>query len=126
VSVGTLLASLLLLALAFFGPRRLRGRGSAVDLCAAMLATTMASPIAWEHHYGVLLPIGAVLLAALWTRRRALAALAVAWLAAAHYFPATESLALPLGIVQSYLLFAALGMLALLLSRQALPDPAPH
>jgi hypothetical protein len=63
VHAGSLIAAGLLLAAALFVPARGR-RGSACDLCAMALALTMASPVAWEHHYGVLLPIFAVLLVA--------------------------------------------------------------
>ena len=34
------------------------------DFCLMALSCTMASPIAWEHHYGILLPIFAVLVVA--------------------------------------------------------------
>ena len=61
---GTLLAAALLLGTALLAPARGRGRGSACDASAMVLALTMASPVAWEHHYGVLLPIFALLLAA--------------------------------------------------------------
>ncbi|MDR7519558.1 MAG: glycosyltransferase 87 family protein [Armatimonadota bacterium] len=36
------------------GPRR---DGSVIDLGAVLVGITMASPIAWEHHYGILLPV---------------------------------------------------------------------
>jgi hypothetical protein len=39
------------------------------DLMIALLVATMASPVAWTHHYGILLPICAAVLPALLQRR---------------------------------------------------------
>jgi hypothetical protein len=64
VYYGTTISSLALLALGLFGLRR-QGRGSALDLGMAALCCTLASPVAWEHHYGVFLPVYAVLYTAL-------------------------------------------------------------
>lgn len=55
----TLLTSLLLLGLVLW--RRRGERPSTADFCAMALGATMASPIAWEHHYGILVPIFAFL-----------------------------------------------------------------
>jgi alpha-1,2-mannosyltransferase len=57
VHVATMLSSALFLAIALWRPREARARGGDVDFMVAGLAATMASPIAWEHHYGVLLPM---------------------------------------------------------------------
>lgn len=54
---GTLLTSLALLGSAFFRPFRKGPSGGSIDFSVAILSVTMASPIAWEHHYGVLFPI---------------------------------------------------------------------
>jgi hypothetical protein len=76
---------------------------------------TIASPIAWEHHYGVLLPIFAILFANMVGERARLAWLAASYLLAANFFLAANALAgSALNIVQSYLLAAALVALALL------------
>jgi len=64
VYAGTLAGGALLLAAGLFWPLRLRPRADALDLAGFALALTLASPLAWEHHYGVLLPILAVALAA--------------------------------------------------------------
>ena len=61
VHAGTLVVSAGLLLAALWRPPP-SARGGAMDLCAAMLATLLASPIAWEHHHGLLLPVFAVLL----------------------------------------------------------------
>lgn len=55
VYVGTLVSSALIL-LAVFWPNRLppaAGSRRTADLAVAIMGSTMASPIAWEHHYGV-------------------------------------------------------------------------
>ena len=59
----TLASTVLLIAAALFWRRR-RGRPAGTeDFLIAALTFTMASPIAWEHHYSVLLPIFAAALA---------------------------------------------------------------
>jgi hypothetical protein len=60
VYVGTLATSALLLLSALWPLRR--GRGQALDFALMLLAATLASPIAWTHHYGILLPLYALLL----------------------------------------------------------------
>lgn len=57
VYYGTLAFSVLLLVLSFFSlrqPGHARTHASLAELQAAALAFTLASPIAWEHHYGIL------------------------------------------------------------------------
>ena len=54
---ATMASSVVLLALALAPPREGPARAGLVDFCLMGLAATMASPIAWEHHYGVALPI---------------------------------------------------------------------
>jgi hypothetical protein len=59
----TLVSSLVFLALAFWLPAGgRRTSGSAFDLVIVLAAATIASPVAWEHHYGTFLPIFAVAL----------------------------------------------------------------
>ena len=57
VALTTALSSLFFLAMALI-PRRDRERGAPapLDFTLMGLVATLASPIAWEHHYGVLLP----------------------------------------------------------------------
>lgn len=64
IYAATLATSAALLAAGLFAPPRREKRGDALDLAGFALALTLASPLAWEHHYGVLLPIFALLLAA--------------------------------------------------------------
>jgi alpha-1,2-mannosyltransferase len=115
VHAGTAAGSAVLLALGLLGPLRRQGRGSALDLGVAALCCTLASPVAWEHHYGVFLPVYAVLYAAL--RRQG--AGPVSWLALGTSFALTGNLflflnrwtAAPFNLLQSYAFFG--GLLAL-------------
>lgn len=63
VRVGTLATSVLLIAGVLLYRRKQPSH--LLDLQAAALAFTMASPIAWEHHYGILPPILAALYVAI-------------------------------------------------------------
>ncbi|MDM0107898.1 glycosyltransferase family 87 protein [Variovorax sp. J22R24] len=60
VHMATLASSALILGAAMFW--RLRKRPTLIDMSLVMLSLTIASPVAWEHHYGVLFPIFAVML----------------------------------------------------------------
>ncbi len=57
---ATLLSSALLLGLALLWKwdwRKITGPAGAVEMSIVMLSLTCASPIAWEHHYGIMLAI---------------------------------------------------------------------
>lgn len=128
VYAGTLVASVAFLAAGLFWPIRARARADAVDLSGFALALTLASPLAWEHHYGVLLPIFAVSLAALLERRAwsalALPVFGLCALLASNYWEVLGRLS---GTVwnplQSLLLFVSLALLALLLALRREPAP---
>jgi alpha-1,2-mannosyltransferase len=66
VYYGMLISSVLLLTVAVWP---IQAGRSAFDLALAVLAATMASPVAWEHHYGVLLPVLAATVPALMRTR---------------------------------------------------------
>jgi len=55
VYVTTLVTSILIIVFALFW--RVKKTPTDIDLSIIILAATIASPIAWNHHYGVLLPI---------------------------------------------------------------------
>lgn len=55
VYYATLLSSLVLLLLALFWA--VRRKPGMLDYAIVLLSLIMASPIAWEHHYGILLPV---------------------------------------------------------------------
>ena len=66
VYLGTYASSLLLIGFALFynGTRRASEKAAMLDFALASLSVTMASPVCWEHHYTVLLPLFAVALPA--------------------------------------------------------------
>ncbi len=122
VRVATLAAGVAFTALALGQALR---RGNALDRAAALatagICVAMASPIAWEHHFGALLPGFAVALVALLPQRGPARWrwLATCYLVAGNAISAANWLwATPLNPLQSYLFFAALGLLALLLRPQ--------
>jgi alpha-1,2-mannosyltransferase len=85
------------------------------------LGATLASPIAWEHHYGILFPIFVCLWLILWFGDSPLksiwakVAFVICYLFAANVIPFTKFLADSyLNILQSYLFFAACGVFILL------------
>jgi alpha-1,2-mannosyltransferase len=111
----TLATSLCLLLFALIVPLRRQRRESVVDLCLMAIACTMASPIAWEHHYGVALPVFAVLLAACLDNRSRLVLLGVSYVLMSTFVSAANLLAdTPLNVLQSTLFVGALILLALL------------
>jgi hypothetical protein len=92
--------------------------GDVGDFCLMTLAVTMASPIAWDHHYGVLVPIlaacGPAIVARQVVGRWTWPALIAAYLVASQFFPFMNGFAgTPLGVLQSYLLAAACGVFVL-------------
>lgn len=112
VYAGTVASAALLLALALHVLARAPDKGGPTDFSLMTLTATMASPIAWEHHYGVLLPIFAFLLPRLLAQpvlgRLTLPCLAVAYVVASNSFMVTNRWARTrLGLFQSSLLGAA-------------------
>lgn len=121
IYTGTLFATIAILAFALMTRRGPTPTASLFDFMLAALAFTAASPIAWEHHYGVLAPMIAALFAISLMRasggqeRYQTLALALCVIFIANCFVMTRELtAAPFNIAQSYLYFAALGVLALL------------
>jgi hypothetical protein len=122
VFAAGVVVSLALLGAALFG--RVRGtRGGALDLAAMLLAVTLASPIAWEHHYAVLAPILCLLLPEVLKPQ---APLYERWLLLGAYLLSANFLALaqrlaptPWNPLQSYLYAAALLVFLLLFRRRA-------
>jgi hypothetical protein len=79
------------------------------------LSITIASPIAWEHHYGTILPVFAVLLPSVIGNRRRLILLILSYIVISNFIPVTNLLASSvLNVAQSYLLAGALITLVLL------------
>ncbi len=127
VYITTLVSGIALLATALLYRRG--ERASTIDLALMMLSLTMASPIAWEHHYGVLLPILAIAAPAALQRqalgRYTWAVLLAAFVLASGRYDAVNRLAdTPFNPLQSYLLFGAALTLLLLYRIQAKPQAA--
>jgi hypothetical protein len=115
VSSGTLVASLVLLSAALFRRGNKGDPDRSFDFCTMALSITIASPIAWEHHYGTIFPILAVLLASVIGDRRRLLLLTVSYVLISNYIPVTNLLAATVfNVAQSYLFVAAITVLLLL------------
>lgn len=122
---STTISSALLVAAALARPAARRG-GDAVDFSLLALTATVASPIAWEHHYGILPPIYAATLGAFVATpllgRARLPLLAVSFGLTSNELGITNRLAdTDWNFLQSYLFFGAL-LLLLLLHRLRLAD----
>ena len=91
VTAVTLTTSALLLGAALY-PRAWDRRGGMADFCGIAIAATAASPIAWEHHYGILFPIFLVM-ASMAANRTEIAILAVAYALVADAWSPLNALA---------------------------------
>jgi len=112
---ATVVSSVVILAFALVPPREGPARGGLADFSLMGLAATMASPIAWEHHYGVALPIF-VVAERFVTGRAARLALAASYVLVASCFWITKALAASrLNVLESYLFFGAIVLFVLLL-----------
>jgi hypothetical protein len=112
---STLTSSLALLGFALLRSRRRDANGSVIDLALMALACTMASPIAWEHHYGITLPIYAVLLVCSLGDHKRLTWLAISYVLVSTFVPATNLLAgSGLNVLQSTLFAGAVGLCVLI------------
>jgi alpha-1,2-mannosyltransferase len=115
IYAGTVATSLAILSAALLRRGREGDPNRVFDFCTMALSVTMASPIAWEHHYGIIFPIFAVLLASVIGHRARLILLAMSYVVISNFFPIVNLLAPTVfNVAQSYLLFAALIVLALL------------
>lgn len=148
VHYGTLAFSAVLLALCFWSlrqqarrqPARTRAPASLAELQAAALAFTLASPIAWEHHYGIL-PAAYLVAFTVCLQRHSdpgriarWLALAVSYVLMAFSVPAWSELwpGSPWNLAQSHHFIGALLLLWLLLAlihrqtQTSTPRRAPH
>jgi hypothetical protein len=128
----TLITGLILIGAALFFPWG-KLRGSTGDLAATGLASVASSPMAWEHHYGIVFAIAAWVWFAYgcWQRRPPWL-LALASFLTLNALTSTNFLAPYLGwnFLQSYLYFGALLMLFVLMRlarnvTNGVADPAP-
>jgi hypothetical protein len=118
VYLGTLATSAVILAVAMFFPLRDGRGGTLLDFLGAGLSFTMASPIAWEHHYGWTPVIYVAVLFALLdrgasqARQFGLATLCLSFLITSHWLGG------------SWMLWAYIALLALVYAVNAM-DAAP-
>lgn len=117
VYYGSLLVTVLLLLGAFILPVRAGAKASYWDIGIMILSATAASPVAWEHHYGVVIGLFAAALPLIWVREpKAVWILALSYLLVSNCFTITNALAeYPLiNAAQSYLYTGILLFLYLL------------
>jgi len=121
VYFGGLLAAILLIGASLWPKANSTQVLGLFDFQAAALAYTMAAPIAWEHHYGILPPIFAGLVAALMSapesahRNKNLLMTAGVFLLSAICITSHKYIsATPLSMLHGYLFVAGLLMLGLL------------
>ena len=119
----TTISSAAILLLAILRRNRDNDPDRVVDFCTMAVSATVASPIAWEHHYGVLFPVFAVVLVGALRSRARLPWLIASYVLASNYFIAAQLLAPTFwNFLQSYLLFATWILLVLLHLRPPLPS----
>jgi len=109
---GTILCSAAIIGLALFFRKRDYKHADVFDLSLAVLSFTIASPIAWEHHYGILLPIFTIAFPAMLgiynQRKSGLYILAIIFCLSSNFLQFTEKTAATyLNFTQSYLFFSA-------------------
>ncbi len=127
VYAGTMVASMVALSVICAMPILRRGRAPGLsDLGIAAICTIVGSPVAWEHHYGILLPLYLVALHAVFSfpasgrRHIAMIMLVLSWVMVADFIPFAGLLAhTPFRIAQAYCLFGALSLLAVLVGMKA-------
>ena len=115
----TLATTAVLVLLALFYPWRERA-GTMADLGAIGIVSVVATPMAWEHHYGVMLGIFVWFWFGVYRRgARNVLWLVIAWILIADFLSPFNALAdIPvLNVLQSYMYFGALLLLALLMTR---------
>jgi hypothetical protein len=120
VHLGTLAAAALVLFAAVALPWRMHAAGGVLDLALMTIAVTAVSPVAWEHHYGTLLPIYAAclpwILHARPFGRASVPCLVASYVLTSQALLVTNRLAeTRWSIAQSYLLLGAVLLAALLI-----------
>jgi alpha-1,2-mannosyltransferase len=104
-----------LIALALFYPHAAGYRGGVLDLGAMAITATVASPIAWHHHYAILLPVFGYLAGAMSKSAHRIALVAAFVLMSNSWSPLSLFARVPvLNAVLSLRFFAALLLLFVL------------
>lgn len=106
----TIVSSALILITAFM--RHGGAASRAMTFALTGLSLTLASPIAWEHHYGMLLPIFALMAGVLITFPHYLPVLAISFVLVSNSFVALNVFAqTPINFIQSYTLVGGMILL---------------
>lgn len=119
IHAATLLTSTVIVAAALFSKPRAPSNGL-LDFLTAALSFTIAAPVAWGHHFGILPPIFVALFFGMFflphaaVRASFALSLSIAFVLAAHVFPFTYDGDGWLSVIHSHLLIAALALLAML------------
>jgi hypothetical protein len=119
------LATTAVLVLLALGYRWRERAGGMADLAAISVVSVIATPMAWEHHYGVMLPLFVWLWFAVYRRGAgSVFALALAWVPIADFLsPFNFLAAIPVAnVLQSYMYFGALLLLGLLLRARTISE----
>jgi hypothetical protein len=119
VYIGTITTSLILILYALFRPLKSLLIASSVDFFIICITATIASPIAWEHHYGIILGIYAFLFPPLLKTNclnNSLLFLGLSYILSSQYFPIIDALTYNtmFNFLQSYLLVGGLMLLTYL------------
>lgn len=110
---GTVLSSAFILLAAFL--RRTTTETRILGFSILTVSLTIASPIAWEHHYGVLLPSFAFIAGCLAGSSRKLIIIAIGYVFVSNYVAALNLLShTPFNFLQSYTLAGGLVFLLLM------------
>lgn len=123
---GTVVTSVILMGLSLFGPIRVKGQP--IDLFIASLTSVLAAPVAWRHHYSILLPVFGMLFVSAVRRpvwgRWTLPYLCACYAAIGIYQGTLHGLKDSwLNVLQSYTLFGGLGLLLYLYRLAREPHP---
>ena len=130
VYIPTILSSLVMLIIPFVVRSKGIDRTSRLlDFCNASTLFTMASPIAWAHHYNILLPIYVVALKAAFDRWEdvrllaALALLATSFILTGFYplKPASDVTDPSRNLAESHVFFGALALVGIMLVEMRAP-----
>lgn len=125
VQTVTIITSALLILWVFVFNKKVPEIDSWLGFVTAGLIFTAASPVAWEHHYGILLPVFALVFPKVWSLRQKLQGgviwVSLAYILTANYFYVVQLTATThWNILQSYVFFGAMILLVVLIKIQLL------
>jgi hypothetical protein len=125
VQMATLISSILFIGWISFFLRKIQETDNGLGFATAGLVFTLASPVAWEHHYAILLPIFALLFPRLWALRDkwrgGIFWLCLSYVLVSNFFSIVQATAATYwNFLQSYMFFGGLILLGVLIKLQLL------